>query len=248
MIMIIGSQHDDILYYETIMSNKKQEVVLEKYTITIGTIFNRSVLLVYEAKTNYVSSALTLYLIEKYYVILVLMVGRCVAYTKDIKPTEIAISKYIIAGDVDQVNEDNVKLGQIPGFPQVFDCNEDVIGYLTSAFEKRTMSAIKISNYISTSVDYHSSKQVSHIREFDNILGFDKNIVFDCNSAGIAMVSSLRRVPFVSVKVVERYLDDKSDINSYLKAIKHYSEIGKAIVTCIGDIGRNEIITGEGAY
>jgi hypothetical protein len=44
------------------------------------------------------------------------------------------------------------------------------------------------------------------------------------------------------VKVVERYLDGEKNINTYLKAMKEYVNVGKAIVTCIGDIGRNEII------
>ena len=85
MIMIIGSQHDDILYFESVMSNKREEVVLDKYKVTIGTIFNQSVILVDQVKTNYVSSVLTLYLIEKYYVFLVFVVGRCIAFTHDIK-------------------------------------------------------------------------------------------------------------------------------------------------------------------
>lgn len=246
MIMIVGAQHDDILYFETIMSNKKQEIVLDKYTLTIGTIFNQSVILIHDVKTNYLSSALTLYLIEKYFIILILVVGRCVAYNQDIKPSEIAISKHVVAGDVDQVNEDNVKMGQIPGFPQVFDCNDDVIGYLVNAFEKRTLSSLKIANYVSTNINYHSVDQIKQIREFDHIIGFDSHIVFDSNTAGIAMVANLRKVPFVAVKVVERYVEDKSSIETYLTAIKKYTDIGKAIVTCIGDIGRNEIITGEG--
>ena len=246
MIMIVGSQHDDILYFESVMSNKKEETVLGKFKVTIGTIFNQAVLLVDQAKTNYLSSALTLYLIEKYFVILVLNVGRCISYSPDIKPLEIAISKHIVAGDVDQVNEDNVKMGQIPGFEQIFESSDDVIGYLENAFEKRTFSVYKVANYISTSVDYHNASQINNIREFDHILGFENNIVFDCNSAGVAMGSTISKVPFVSVKVVERYLTDKNNIETYLKALKEYVNIGKAIVTCIGDIGRNEVITEEG--
>ena len=71
MIMIVGGQHDDILYFESIISNKKEETVLGRYKVTIGTIFNQAVILVDSAKTNYLSSALTLYLVEKYFVILV---------------------------------------------------------------------------------------------------------------------------------------------------------------------------------
>ena len=245
MIMIIGSQHDDILYFESVMSNKKEETVLGRFTVTIGTIFNQSVMLVDQVKTNYLSSALTLYLIEKYFVILVLNVGRCVSLSPDIKPLEIAISKHVIAGDVDQVNEDNVKMGQIPGFEQVYDCSDDVVGYLINAFEKRTFSVYKLANYVSTNVDYHNVNQINHIREFDHVLGFESNIVFDTNSAGVAMSSTISKVPFVSIKVVERYITDKTDINTYLKALKEYINIGKALVTCIGDIGRNEVTTEE---
>lgn len=243
MIMIMGSQHDDILYFESVMSNKKEEVVLGKFKVTIGTIFNQAVLLVDQVKTNYLSSALTLYLVEKYFVILVLVVGRCISCSPDIKPLEIAISKNIIAGDVDQVNEDNVKMGQIPGFEQVFECSKDVVEYLFNAFEKRTFCTYKTANYVSTSVDYHNANQISGLREFDHILGFESSVVFDCNSAGVAMAASITKVPFAAIKVVERRIEDKNNIDTYLNALKHYVDIGKALVTCIGDIGRNEVIT-----
>ena len=244
MILIVGSQHDDILYFESVMSNKKQEMILGQYPVTIGTIFNQGVVLVDQVKTNYVSSALVLHLIEKYFIFLIFNVGRCVAYTHDIKPLEIAISKRIVAGDVDQVNDDNVKYAQIPGFEQVFVTQDDIIGYLSDAFEKRTYSKIKISNYISTSVEYHRLEQVNHLKECEHLLGFANNVVFDSNSAGLALAAELKKVAFVSVKVVERYIDGPKDINTYLKALKEYTSVGKAVVTCIGDIGRNEVITG----
>ena len=234
MIMIVGSQHDDILYFESVITNKREETVLGKFKVTIGTIFNQAVLLVDQMKTNYLSSALTLYLIEKYFIILVINVGRCIAYTKDIKPLEIAISKQTILGDVDQVNEDNVKYGQIPGFEQIFESEDDVIGYIATAFEN--------CNYVSTSVDIHDKNQVKNMVEFGRVFGFDNHVVFDNNTGGVALGCSLSKVPFVSVKVVERYLDGEKNINTYLKAMKEYVNVGKAIVTCIGDIGRNEII------
>ena len=246
MIMIIGSQHDDILYFESAITNKREETVMGKFNVTIGTIFNQEVMLVDQVKTNYISSALTLYLIEKYFVILVLVVGRCVAYTKDLKPLDIVISKHVVLGDVDQVNEDNVKYGQIPGFEQIYDASEDVVSYIESAFEKRTFSVYKEANFISTSVDYHKPEQIYDITEFDHILGYDTNVVFDTNTGGVAFACNLTKVPFVSIKVVERYLDKNSNVNTYLKAMKEYVNIGKAVVTCVGDIGRNEIITEGG--
>ena len=246
MILIVGSQHDDILYFESVMSNKKQEMILGQYPVTIGTIFNQGVVLIDQVKTNYVSSALVLHLIEKYFIFLIFYVGRCVAFTHYIKPLEIAISKRTVAGDVDQVNEDNVKYAQIPGFEQVFVTQDDIIGYLSDAFEKRTYSKVKVSNFISTSVEYHRPEQVNHLKECEHLLGFANNIVFDSNSAGLALAASLKKIAFISVKVVERYIDGNKDINTYLKALKEYTNIGKAVVTCIGDIGHNEVIEGGG--
>ena len=247
MILIIGSQHDDILYFESVMSNKREEVVLEKYKVTIGTIFNQSVVLVDQVKTNYVSSVLTLYLIQKYYIFLVFVVGRCIAFTHDIKPGDIAISKYVLAGDVDQVNEEeNVKMCQIPGYEQAFACQDDVIGYLSSAFEKRTYATFKVCNFISTSVDYHRIEQAAHFHECEHTMGFGDKVVFDCNSAGVALACNLTKVPFLSIKVIERYLDKPNNIDTYLGSLNQYTNIGKALVTCIGDIGHNEVITGEG--
>ena len=246
MILIVGSQHDDILYFESVMSNKKQELVLGQYPVTVGTIFNQGVVLVDQIKTNYVSSALVLRLIEKYFIFLVFNVGRCVAFTKEIKPLEIAVSQRVVAGDVDQINEDDVKFGQIPGFEQVFNCQNDIIGYLSDAFEKRTFSKIKLCNYVSTSVEYHRPEQVNHLKECEHLLGFANNVVFDSNSSGVALACALKKVAFVSVKVIERYIDGPKDINTYLKSLKEYTNIGKAVVTCIGDIGHNEVITEGG--
>jgi nucleoside phosphorylase len=81
------------------------------------------------------------------------------------------------------------------------------------------------------------------MREFDHVLGFENSVVFDCNSAGVAMACSITKVPFVSIKVVERRIDDKNNIDTYLNALKEYVNVGKAVVTCIGDIGRNEVIS-----
>ena len=37
-------------------------------------------------------------------------------------------------------------------------------------------------------------------------------------------------------------MSDKNNINTYLDSLKEYINIGKSIVTCIGDIGSNEVI------
>ena len=76
-------------------------------------------------------------------------------------------------------------------------------------------------------------------------MGFGEKVVFDCNSAGVALACSLMKVPFLSIKVVERYLDKPNNIDTYLQSLNQYTAIGKALVTCIGDIGHNEVVTEE---
>ena len=87
---------------------------------------------------------------------------------------------------------------------------------------------------------------MAHLKECEHVLGFNNNVVLDCNSAGVALACSIKRVAYVSVKVVERYIDGPKNIQTYLKALKEYTNIGKALVTCVGDIGHNEVITEEG--
>ena len=35
MIMIVGSQHDDILYFESVITNKREETVLGKFKVSL---------------------------------------------------------------------------------------------------------------------------------------------------------------------------------------------------------------------
>ena len=86
---------------------------------------------------------------------------------------------------------------------------------------------------------------MAHLKECEHLLGFKDNIVLDCNSAGIALASTLLKIAYVSVKIVERNIDDPKNINTYLGSLKQYTNLGKAVVTCIGDIGRNDVLTSE---
>ena len=82
MIAIVGTNHDDILYFETAMANKKEDLLLKKYKITIGTIFNQEVLLIHGLNTSILSSVIVSTICSKYYIDLIIAVGRCFAMNK----------------------------------------------------------------------------------------------------------------------------------------------------------------------
>lgn len=244
MILILGSTHDDILYYESVMANRKEEKLFGPFTAQVGTIFNQEVAIVYDIYTSYMSALITQYILDKYFVVLVFVVGKCITYSDDIKPGDIAISKRVILGDVDQVKEANVKLGQIPHLPRSLESQEEVIGYLTQSLEKRSFSRYSIATFISSNMILDKTEKIRPLVMDDFVLGHKRGIVFDCTSGGAFLASTIRNIPVVSVKVVERQIDTKADAESYINALKQYSGVGKAVVTCIGDIGRNDIMRG----
>ncbi|MCR5185254.1 MAG: hypothetical protein K6C32_04165 [Bacilli bacterium] len=242
MILILGSTHDDVLYFDSIMTNKHSEMILDKYPITIGTIFNQEVILVYDIYTSYISGIITSYIIQKYYVILTFVVGKCVSFSNDVKVGDIAVSKRIILGDVNQIKEANVKLGQIPKFPRSLETDEEVISYVVNAIEKRSFAHYFHASFISSNSIYDDESKLKEIEMNGLVLGHNKNVVFDCTSGGAALACSLFKIPFIAVKVVQYLINDKSSAENYMDVLKQYSCVGKAVVTCIGDIGRNDVV------
>ena len=100
MILIVGSTHDDILYFESVMTERHEETIFDIYKIQVGKISNQQVILAYDLYTSYMSLLVTNYILNKYFVILVFSVGKCVTYNNDFKCGDIAVSKRVIFGDV----------------------------------------------------------------------------------------------------------------------------------------------------
>ena len=242
MILIIGSTHDDILYFESVMTNKKEEKLLNIYPLVFGSIFNQEVVLAYDMYTSYISSFITSYIIQNYFIVLVFVVGKCISYSTDVKPGDIAISKRVILGDVDQIKEANVKLGQLPHLPRSLESSDEVIGYITSALEKRSFARYSIASFISCNRVLEKTENIQPLMMNEFILGHRNNIVFDCISGGAFLASTLYNIPIVAIKVSEKQVDQPSTADNYITVLKQYSSVGRAVVTCIGDIGRNDIM------
>ena len=199
MILIIGSTHDDILYFESVMTNKKEEKLLNIYPLVFGSIFNQEVVLAYDMYTSYISSFITSYIIQNYFIVLVFVVGKCISYSTDVKPGDIAISKRVILGDVDQIKEANVKLGQLPHLPRSLESSDEVIGYITSALEKRSFARYSIASFISCNRVLEKTENIQPLMMNEFILGHRNNIVFDCISGGAFLASTLYNIPIVAI-------------------------------------------------
>ena len=64
MIAVVGSSHDDILYFESIMMDKRKEMLFNRFEIVIGTIFNQEVLLMSNLYSSVLSAALINHILE----------------------------------------------------------------------------------------------------------------------------------------------------------------------------------------
>ena len=244
MIVIVGETHDDILYFDSVLANRREETILNRYKISLGTIFSQEVLIVHELYTSILSSAVLMNILDSYYVDLVICVGRCMIVSDDIKNGDIVISSKIIDANVDVTMFNDVITGQIPGFDRDFAVQNDIISYLSQGLDRRTTVDYHEAIYLST--DNMSQQMCDFLKERKTIFALDnEKIVIDQNSSGIAIAASLKGVPFIIAKVAENNLSVANNLESYTMVLSRYIDLGKAVMSTINDIGRSDILEGD---
>ena len=244
MIVIVGATYDDVLYFDNVLANKKEEVLLSRYKASRGTILNQDVLVVHELFSSILASAVMSHILDKYYVDLVFCVGRCVSVSDSIKNGDVIISKTIIDANVDLSLFTDAVLGQFPGFSREFAVQKDILGYLEKGINRRSY----ISHHQATILtsDNMSHDMVDYLRTNKQIFGVnDDYLVVDHNSSGVALACTLKGIPYLSIKVAENKMDRQNNLDTYLKVLDKYIDLGKAVVSTINDIGRNDILEGS---
>lgn len=246
MILIVGSNHDDVIYFQSALKNAKEEVVLNKYRVYIGTILNQNVMVLQDVYTSYVSSALLTHIIEKYYVLMVFCVGTCFAHTKNLKVGDIALSEFATFGDVDQIRMlKGTGLGQIPGYPQLFHTHQELMRNMEEALSTVGEINYQLCTFMNSSYYRKDEALIEELSLEDAIENKNKNTVVDGVTTGIALACYLFDIPFISIKVVEGQAGQKTSVENYIKVLEQYSVIGKAVTVCIGEISRNDVLRGE---
>ena len=242
MIIIIGNTNDDILYFSSILKNKKEETVLNRYTAYTGEIYNQEVILVKDVYSSYVSSMIVSNLITKYMAILVISVGRCAAYSKNLRIGDICISRSVICGDVNISDYENVGKGRIPGFPQIFPASIEIVEALQKSLQTLTLSRAYNCSFIGYNSHVDSTSELAPISENERIFGMPITTVFSSEVGGVAVACAIHDVPYVAIQVVGNKIGEKASFDSYLEVLKRYINVGKAVTSVIGEIGRSDIL------
>lgn len=245
MILIVGSNHDDVIYFQSALKDVKEEVILNKYRAYTGTLLNQSVMVLQDVYTSYVSSALLTHIIEKYYVLMVYCVGTCQAQNRELKVGDIAISEYATFGDVDQIKMiKGTGLGQIPGYPQLFHSHKELIRNMEEALNAVGSSSYTLCTFMNSSYYRRDNDLIEELSLQDSIANKNKNTVVDGITTGIALACHLFDIPFISVKVIEGQAGEKTSVEDYMKVLEQYAVIGKSVIACIGEISRNDVLRG----
>lgn len=244
MIVIIGDTHDDVLYFETVLANKKQEVILDRFKVSIGTIFSQDVLVIRDMVTNVLSSSILTHIIDTKIVDLVVCVGKCLAVSDSLKAGDIALSRNIIDANVDLSIFKDVGMAEIPGFSREFPVQEDINGYLAENLAKRPKIDFHRVAYLST--DNMSAYMFKFLKEHKTLFSnAEEQFVVDHNSAGMALACTLHGVPFIAAKVIENSLDHNNNLKTYTNVLSRYIDLGKGVIETINNIGRSDILEGD---
>ena len=142
--------------------------------------------------------------------------------------------------------------------------SEDQFTYRNDCFERSSFlgcSHLEIlsaqvaeasASWYGTGIDKHEvdySNNAHNITEMLENMGFENvttnkyyTLEKEENSAGVAVVSQLKSVPFISVKVAENNLAVVNNLDSYVSVLDKYIDLGKAVISTINDISRSDIL------
>ena len=243
MILIVGSNHDDVLYYETVLKGAKEVEILNRYHALVGTIFTQEVMVLQDIYTSFVSSTVAMYILDKYFISAIINVGRCSILRGDLRIGDIALSESVMFGDVDQIaNVKGTRLGQIPGYPLSFNTDLKMINNMNKALETLFNERHANATFISSSFFRQNKEDVVNLSEDEYIQSLNNNIVLDGESAGFALAGYLHNTPFISVKIIEAKGGNYTSLEDYLSILRQYGSLGKAVVAFIGEISRTDIV------
>lgn len=242
MILIIGSNHDDVLYFESILKNPREEVILNKHKLVIGSLSSMDVIVIQDIYTSYVSSLVTSFICSKYDISMIINVGRCEIARGNLQIGDIAICDSAFFGDVDQLSAvKGTVLGQIPNYPQLFTTDLEAVATLSKCLERVFDGEYALATIVSSSFFRQNKEMVRNIMENEYVQSLNKNVVIDGECSGIALASYLHKVPFVSIKVCEANVGEYTSLENYILALDLYSNIGKAVTAFINEISRKDV-------
>ncbi len=242
MILVVGSNHDDVLFFESSLKDAHEESFLGRYHILIGSIGSTEVGVIQDIYTSFVSSTILMYLANKYVISSVINVGRASLIKGTLNIGDVLISEQTMFLDVDQISRDNnVLLGQIPSFPRLFSSSFEMINTASKSLDVVFDGHYDKGLILSSSFFRQNKEDIKNLEDDSYLSSLTNNIVLDGEYAGLALSSYLLDIPCISIKVIEARVGEYTSLNNYLSVLDKYTSLGKAIIYFIAEISRTDV-------
>ena len=242
MIVLIGSTHDDRIFFESLITQRRKERILKLFDASYGKLFGQDVCLVCDVYTNYRAQAVCQYLIEKYFVILVLSVGTCRGFSPERNRNDVVVSRTVVLSDVNQVPTLGGRWGELRELGERLESSRQVLSFLLPILKQRLFTPNYEADFVSSSHFYTKKEELEPRRLHGRLFGLERNIALDCTLGGIGVACSLYHVPFIALKVVEGNYAEPIDVNDYASILQKEAEVGRVVVNVINDISQSYIL------
>jgi len=243
MILIVGQSHDDVLYYENILRNKKSiNSLFRTFPCVTGHIFNQEVTIIYNVVTSYVSGIVISTAIQQFKPNCVIYVGKCKAITKSINVGDIILANNIVPIDIDQCEYFDVKVGEIPVIQNDFHVDQIVLELLRKTCETTLTKDFHTCTLLCANKIYANENELEMYGHDDSFFGRRSRYVLDSDCISALLACKFHDIPFVTIKVVDSRLGEVTGVENFVKTLGAYAKVGKTVASFIGELGRRDLL------
>lgn len=220
MIGIIGAMDEEIQLLLENMNDKEEETIANCLFFT-GTLAGKDVVLLKSGigKVNAAMGATIM--MERFQPELIVNTGSAGGFLKTLSVGDVVISTEVVHHDVD-VTAFNYAYGQVPGLPETFKADEELIKYAEKAIAELGINYE--AGLIATGDSFmDDAARVEEVRK-----RFPQLLASEMEAAAIAQVSYQYNVPFVIIRALSDIAGKDSSVSfdAFLeKAAKHAAQL-----------------------
>jgi 5'-methylthioadenosine/S-adenosylhomocysteine nucleosidase len=209
MILIIGSNEDDILYFVNRMNVTGVEEIGGRTKVYTGDFSRQQVVVAHTGTTMMMASMITGIIIEKYHPYLVVNVGNAHSINPKLKQGDLFLAERVYLSHVDQTPlGSKIKFGQLPG-GALFTHSEDMCLNIIEMHNNREANKTIIrgfilsSNLLMTNLDDAKELLRKYYQPLTDMIAMDTEV------GGIAIACQFYDVPIVCLKAIAYEVGNK---------------------------------------
>ena len=205
MIGIIGAMQQEIAILKDLIDVGKVEKLMH-VEFTVGTLHGKEVVLL-ESGIGKVNVAIaTTLLLEKFNIDVVINTGSAGGIKADAQVGDVVISESVAYHDVD-VTGFGYEFGQVPGLPEVFESDADLILKVESVLKAVDVRYLK-GQIVTGDAFVNRPEQLARIKDH-----FSDAVALEMEAAAVAQVCHIANIPFVVLRALSDIAGKESEIS-----------------------------------